>query len=154
MRIAHVICAGTFGGAEAVASALTHGLVELGEHCVLYVVRELRAGADACDDHALVVSSDSEGSPMVVLEAMAHGTPVVARAVGGIGDLVHHDREGLLLDGDRPAQMADAIAELAGDLARRTRLGQAGWSRATGDLAPRGWALRHRELYRELVRSD
>ncbi|HTO59560.1 MAG TPA: glycosyltransferase family 4 protein [Pseudomonadales bacterium] len=52
---------------------------------------ELHAAADA-----FVLCSKLEGVPMVLLEAMACGTPFVAPPVGGIADLVHHDN-GLLL---------------------------------------------------------
>jgi glycosyltransferase involved in cell wall biosynthesis len=50
--------------------------------------------------HALdlfVQSSEAEGTPNVVLEAMAFETPIVATNVGGTGELVRHDVDGLLV---------------------------------------------------------
>ncbi len=57
---------------------------------------------------ALGLSSDSEGMPNVVLEAMAAGTPVVATAVGGVPELVRHGETGLLA----PPGDAEALADL------------------------------------------
>lgn len=44
----------------------------------------------------LVISSRTEGTPMVLLEAMQAGVPIAAFAVGGIPDVVEHAKEGLL----------------------------------------------------------
>lgn len=58
---------------------------------------------------ALLISSRTEGTPMILLEAMQDGVPVVAFAVGGIPDVIEHGRSGLLA-----APLA--VDELAGQL--------------------------------------
>jgi glycosyltransferase involved in cell wall biosynthesis len=67
-----------------------------------------------------------EPCPTVVLEALAHGRPVVASRVGGIPDLVVHGTSGLLVPPGDPDALAAAIAGLlgAGDrpAAARSRL--------------------------------
>lgn len=55
---------------------------------------------------------DRDGIPNVLLEAMATGVPVVATAVSGIPELVVNGHNGLLVEADDIAALADAIARL------------------------------------------
>jgi glycosyltransferase involved in cell wall biosynthesis len=70
---------------------------------------------------AFVMSSRTEGLPMVLLEAMAAGVPCAATAVGGIPALFGNDR-GLLVRAQHPAELAAAMAELASSPETRARL--------------------------------
>lgn len=70
-------------------------------------VQDLLMAADA-----FVMSSKSEGLPMVLLEAMAAGVPCVATAVGGIPLLFGDDR-GLLVKAQDPVELAAAMATIA-----------------------------------------
>jgi len=78
----------------------------------------------------LVVPSLTEGTPLIVLEAMVAGVPVVASDVGGIPDQVRHDREGLLVPPDDTIALGDALLRLLRDPDRARRLGEAGRRRA------------------------
>jgi glycosyltransferase involved in cell wall biosynthesis len=60
----------------------------------------------------LVLPSEMEGVPMVILEALACGTPVVATKVGGIPDLVTSGANGILLEDVSPEDIASAIKEV------------------------------------------
>jgi glycosyltransferase involved in cell wall biosynthesis len=71
----------------------------------------------------VVCPSRSEGFGVVCAEAMAHGKPVVATAVGGLKELVTHARTGLLVEPGDPAALRIAINLLLGDEALRRRLG-------------------------------
>jgi glycosyltransferase involved in cell wall biosynthesis len=81
----------------------------------------------------VVCPSRSEGFGVVCAEAMAHGKPVVATAVGGLQELVRHGRTGLLVEPGDPAGLRAAIDLLLGDPALRRRLGE----NARADVAER-----------------
>lgn len=68
-----------------------------------------------------VLSSDYEGLPLSVLEAMAAGLPVISTKVGGVADIVT-DNGILVKPGDRE-ELADKMTELALDGAKRYRMG-------------------------------
>lgn len=73
----------------------------------------------------LVLPSHFEALPVSLLEAMAHGVPVVATRVGGIPDLVDDERCGLLVAPRDPAALANAIRRLLADAALSARLAHA-----------------------------
>ena len=66
-----------------------------------------------------VLSSHSEGSPNVLLEAMDAGVPVVATAVGGVPELVTNEVDALLVPDRDVAALAKAITRVLGDEALR-----------------------------------
>jgi len=74
----------------------------------------------------LVLPSRAEGMPMAILEAMAHGRPVVATRVGDVADAVQHGRTGLLVPPGDSQALAEALALLVADPDLRRRLGDAG----------------------------
>ena len=83
----------------------------------------------------VVVPSRREGYGMVAREAMAHGRPVVATAVGGLLDAVEDGVTGLFVPPGDVAFLREAIAGLLHDDARRVRLGEAGRRRAVATFA-------------------
>ncbi len=74
-------------------------------------------------------SGRREGLPVVLMEAMASGVPVVASNISGIPELVEDGRSGLLVPPRDPQALADAFNCLRTDPALRQRLGQAGRER-------------------------
>jgi colanic acid/amylovoran biosynthesis glycosyltransferase len=77
----------------------------------------------------LVLPSFMEGLPVVLMEAMALGVPVIATRVAGIPELVRDAVGGLLFDPADWTALADAVARLAGDPALRERLALGGRDR-------------------------
>jgi glycosyltransferase involved in cell wall biosynthesis len=63
-------------------------------------------------DLSILPSLFGEGMPMVVLEAMAAGVPVVASRVEGIPEAIRHREEGLLVEPGSVSQLAGAIEEI------------------------------------------
>ncbi len=74
----------------------------------------------------VVLPSLREGLGNVLLEAMAHGRPVVASDVGGIPTIVEHLETGMLVPPGDASALRDALTLLLGDAALRERLGRAG----------------------------
>jgi glycosyltransferase involved in cell wall biosynthesis len=74
--------------------------------------------ADAIDVLAgcdvLAFTSDHEGTPMAALEALAVGVPVVSRRVGGMPELLEGASPSMLVDSNRPEDLADALAAVCG----------------------------------------
>ncbi len=93
---------------------------------------ETPAVVQALDDAwLLLLASRSEGTPRVVLEALCRGRAVVGARAGGIPDVVHDHETGLLVDPDRPEEIADALVELLSDRALAERLGAGGHARSS-----------------------
>jgi glycosyltransferase involved in cell wall biosynthesis len=94
--------------------------------------------------------SRREGLPMSLLEGMAFGRPVVASTVGGIPDLIEDGVNGLLVTPGDVDGLTAALSELAGDPARRARMGTAARERAievaAAEIVAAGW----RDLYVEV----
>ncbi len=93
------------------AAAESHGLSD----SVLFIgqvgdVRPYYAAADV-----LALPSHTEGSPYVLLEAMAAGLPVVATEVGGVPEMVSDEESALLVPARDPRAMAAALARVLTD---------------------------------------
>jgi glycosyltransferase involved in cell wall biosynthesis len=83
----------------------------------------------------VAVPSHREGFGVVALEAMAHGRPVVASAVGGLLDIVVDGATGLLVPPGDVAALRAALERLLADPELRRRLGAAGRERAREQFA-------------------
>jgi glycosyltransferase involved in cell wall biosynthesis len=84
--------------------------------------KDIRPWIEACD--LLVNPSLTEGTPNVVLEAMALGTPVIATSVGGVPDLVEHLTSGVLVAPGDSSVLAGAIHALFASPDERLLLAQ------------------------------
>lgn len=102
----------------------------------------------------LALPSIEDNCPMVVLEAMAAGVPVVAAKVGGVPDLIKEGETGFFCDPLDAQSMAGAIQEMLQrntamrDLARRAK------EEARIRFHPRVVAQRHLEIYRQISKAS
>jgi glycogen synthase len=137
------------GVAEARAQAPTRAIHWIPEALDRKTLRQLYS-------HAAVFACPSVYEPFGItnLEAMACGVPVVATRVGGIPEVVIHDRTGLLVGAgtDRTAaDLAAAINGLVADPARRAAMGEAGRQRAVEQFSWADVARRTLAVYDAVV---
>jgi len=102
----------------------------------------------------VALTSINEGTPVAVIEAMASARPVVATRVGGVADVVEHERTGLLVPaGDAPA-FARSTLRLLGDPALAERLGREARPRALARYGSERLVRDVRQLYDRLLAGD
>ena len=100
----------------------------------------------------IALPSWTEGLPIVVLEAMALGRPVVATPVGGTRELVVDGETGLLVPPRDAGALADALRRLVDDASLRDRLGDAGRRRAAERFSLEASVQAVLDLYDEIAR--
>lgn len=89
----------------------------------------------------------AEGISNTLLEAMACGCAPVATDVGGNGELVSHESNGLLVPANDSAALADALARLVHDAELRERLARASLARARAEFSLDGMVRAYGQLY-------
>lgn len=97
-----------------------------------------------------VLCSDHEGLPRCVLEALHLGVPVVARAVGGVPEVIEDGVNGFLVNSDASAPLSNACMSLLADDLSRKRLAAAGVRLADGKFSLDGTVSEMAGLYRRL----
>ncbi len=100
----------------------------------------------------LALPSLEDNCPMVVLEAMASGIPVVAAKVGGLPELIEEGSTGFFCDPLNHRSMCQAIENALGDPATMQKLAAQAKRRALERFHPRVIAERHIEIYNEVRR--
>jgi N-acetyl-alpha-D-glucosaminyl L-malate synthase BshA len=97
-------------------------------------------------------TSDTESFCLSILEAMCFGCPSVSTRVGGIPEVVEHDRSGVLVPAGDADALAGAVQALIEDAPRRTALGRAARARAQALFSAEVIVPRYEALYRRLCR--
>ncbi|MDP9454489.1 MAG: glycosyltransferase [Actinomycetota bacterium] len=99
----------------------------------------------------VAVPSVSEGTPLVVLEAMAAAVPVVASRVGGIPGQIQPGREGILVPPGDAKALGDALLSLLRDPERARRMGEAGRLRAETEFSHENMVRKVEGIYRDAL---
>jgi glycosyltransferase involved in cell wall biosynthesis len=121
-------------------TALQQEVVQAGMQAKVHMAgfREDVPACLAAMDVFVLPSLRSDGVPQVILQALAMRKPVVASAVGGIPEVIEHERTGLLVPPNDPQALADAILRL-----RRDPQAAGTWAQAGGNLVDTHYALEH-----------
>ena len=101
----------------------------------------------------LVLPTLEDNCPMVVLEAMAAGVPVLASNVGGVPDLIEHEKTGLFCDPQRSESFREGVARLLGEPKLGRQLVANAKTEAQRRFHPQVVARRHLEIYREVIQE-
>jgi len=103
------------------------------------------------DATALALPSLEDNCPMVVLEAMAAGVPVVAAKVGGVPDLIEEGETGFFCDPTDARSMSGAVEKILQNRSTATALAKRAKDEALKRFAPEIIARRHVEIYRDVL---
>jgi glycosyltransferase involved in cell wall biosynthesis len=99
----------------------------------------------------LVLPTHEDNCPMVVLEAMASGVPVMASRVGGVPDLIDGVRTGLFCDPCDPESFRVGVKKVLEDREHAQRMASAAHDDAMRRFHPKVIASKHLEIYREVL---
>jgi len=103
------------------------------------------------DMDVVVIPSIYDPFPLVTLEVMACGRPVVGAAVGGIPEAVEDGRTGILVPPRDAAAIAQALIKLIASPDLRLEMGAAARARAKENFSPSVIAAQYSDLYRRLL---
>jgi glycosyltransferase involved in cell wall biosynthesis len=100
---------------------------------------------------ALMMTSDHEGLPMVLLEAMCLNTVIIAHAVGGIPDLLDQGKCGVLIDNQSVEAFAEAIVNLTRQPKQHRQLAQQAFEQVKKNYSADRAASQYLKLYKQLL---
>jgi colanic acid/amylovoran biosynthesis glycosyltransferase len=115
-------------------AGLTESIVLAGPRTRQQIVEELRRADALVAPSVPTRAGRREGIPVVLMEAMSTGLPVVASAISGIPELVEDEVSGVLVPPRDAAAIARALRRLTADPALRERLGRAARSRVLAEF--------------------
>ncbi len=124
---ASLVLVGADGGQRPTIEALAAELgIAPAVRIVGFVAEEARLAAAFREARIFVLPSEYEAFGLVLLEALAQGTPVIASRVGGIPEFIEEGRAGLLVPPGDAGALGEAMLALWDDPDRRARMGQYG----------------------------
>jgi len=107
---------------------------------------EVLAAADC-----LVLPSYAEGLPIAILEAMAHGIPVIATTVGAIPEVITDGEQGFLIEPGDVQALTECMLKLSNDPELRKTMGLAARRRVEEEFSIDTMVERVMAVYREVL---
>jgi glycosyltransferase involved in cell wall biosynthesis len=96
------------------------------------------------------LSSDYEGNPLSVVEAMAAGLPIVSTAAGGVPELLQNGKQGFIVQPGQAEQLSEAMTMLLKNSVLRRAMGAAAAVRAKEKFDVSAMVRAYEELYDEI----
>lgn len=101
-----------------------------------------------------VLSSDHEGNPLTVMEAMAAGKAVISTAVGGAVNLIEDGKDGFLVSAGDEIGLAKRMFELVNNVALRRKIGERAAETARREFDVSLMANSYSAIYKNLVKEQ
>jgi len=98
-----------------------------------------------------VLPSRWEGLPMVILEAMTNGLPVIATRVGGIVEVIENGEDGIVVESDNPEELANAVAKLMSDETLRLTISTKAYNKVRHEYSIEKYTGELIKLYKEVL---
>jgi glycosyltransferase involved in cell wall biosynthesis len=98
-----------------------------------------------------LLTSDYEGTPNVLLEAMSCGLPVIATRVGGVPEVVEDGVSGYLIEPSDEELLMQSVLYLVGAKDQRLAIGQEARRRIQRSYSPESLSARLQEIYRAVL---
>jgi glycosyltransferase involved in cell wall biosynthesis len=103
-----------------------------------------------CGFDVFVSSSRTEGTPMVLFEAMAAGVPIVATRVGGVPDMLGAE-DALLVEAENPQDLGAAMREVFENAARADDRARAAQRRYDRECRVSSWLEEYARVYQSAM---
>jgi glycosyltransferase involved in cell wall biosynthesis len=123
-------------------------------HDVSFVKPSASAEIFLCCLDLFALSSDSEGMPLTLLEAMAAGAPVAATSVGGIPEVIEDGTDGRLATPGSVEQLAQAITSLLTTPAEAAAMGKRGREKVERLYSAERMVRETEHIYHELLGTE
>jgi glycosyltransferase involved in cell wall biosynthesis len=133
-------------------SSLMSQAVGLGDR-ILFVGHQSDPWPYFCAADLFVLSSHTEGSPLVLFEAMAAGLPIIATSVGGVPEVVENGSTAMLVPAGDAQRLAGVLRELVNSRERAAALGAAAYD-SLRRFSPEKYSTRLANLYRNVISGD
>jgi glycosyltransferase involved in cell wall biosynthesis len=99
-----------------------------------------------------LLTSVSEGIPLTVIEAMFSGLPCVCTDVGGLPEIIEHERNGLLAQARNPQGLADMLERVLTDSGFSGRLAVAGREDALARFSDEAMQIAYGRVYEQMLK--